>query len=215
VVVDTAFVRGGLGSRIRNPLDWYWDARLGVKTFGFHPGIGDQNSERWHVVYTPAVYADIFAGLRAAGVRSDDVFADLGSGLGRAVFAAAHLGVRQAIGIEYESTLHAAANANRAQCRLDKTHIAFHNADARDYAFFGVNLLFLFHPFGAPILQNVIDNLRDAPRAKPLRIIYLNPVCEDVMRGSGWLHEAARLPAARRWLGSPGHFETAIWAEAT
>jgi SAM-dependent methyltransferase len=215
VVVEraNALIRGGLGSRVSNPVDWYWDARLGVRTFGYHPGIGDPDSARWHVVYAPAVYADIFAGLRAADVTADDVFVDLGSGLGRAVFAAAHMGVRQAVGVEYERALHEAAETNRAACRLDRSGLAFHNADARDYDLSAVTLLFLFHPFGAPILQAVIDNLRDAPRGRRLRVVYHNPVCEDVLRGCGWLREEARLPAKRRWFGRAGRFETAIWSE--
>jgi SAM-dependent methyltransferase len=214
VVVEAGFVRGGLGSRVSNPVDWYWDARLGVQTFGYHPGIGDPNSARWHVVYAPAVYADIFAGLCAAGVANDDVFADLGSGLGRAVFAAAHLGVKQVVGVEYEHSLHEAAEANRAACRLDRSAVAFHNADARDYDLSGVTLLFLFHPFGAPILQAVIDNLRVARRDRPLRIVYHNPICETVLRDCGWLHEEARLPVRTRWFGRAGRFETSIWREA-
>jgi SAM-dependent methyltransferase len=215
VVVDTAFVRGGWGSRFGNPVDWYWDARLGVRTFGYHPGIGDQNSTRWHVVYAPAVYADIFDGLRAAGIGADDVFADLGSGLGRAVFAAAHLGVARAIGVEYEAALHAAALANRATCKHARDAIEFHDADARNFDLSGVNLLFLFHPFGASILQAVIDNLRATPRARRLRIVYHNPVCESVLEASGWLTLQQRLPVRANRLGNAGRFETAIWAEAT
>jgi hypothetical protein len=216
VVVGSAdrLIRGGLGSRISNPVDWYQDAQMGVQTFGYHPGIGNPDSERWHVVYAPAVYADIFAGLRAADAAPDDVFADLGSGLGRAVFAAAKKGVKNAIGVEYERVLHAAAEGNRAVCRLDRSRIAFHNADARDYDLSGVTLLFLFHPFGAPILHKVIDNLRDTQRPKPLRVVYHNPVCEDVLRACGWLREVRRLPAGRRWFGRAGRFETAIWGEA-
>jgi predicted RNA methylase len=219
VVVESALVghglvRGGLGSRLRNPVDWWWDERLGIKTFGYHPGIGDPSSARWHVVYAPAVYADIFAGLRAAGAGEDDIFADLGSGLGRAVFAASHLGVKQAIGVEYERVLHDAANDNRGSFRGNRAATHFVHGDARNQDLANVTLLFLFHPFGAPILQAVIDNLRAAIRARPLRVVYHNPVCEDVLRASGWLHEVARMPAKPRWFGQAGRFETAVWAEA-
>lgn len=214
VTAASGLVRGGLGSKLSNPVDWWWDMRLGIETFGYHPGIGDPGSARWHVVYAPAVYADIFAGLHAAEIVPNDVFADLGSGLGRAVFAAVHCGVTRAIGVEYEAALHDAAMGNLRRTGLDQSRIMFTQNDAARADLSGVTLLFLFHPFGAKILQSVIDRLRETPRARALRIVYHNPVCEGVLESSGWLTLKRRLPARKNRLGNAGRFETTIWAEA-
>jgi Histone methylation protein DOT1 len=206
---------GGFGSRIINPLDWFWDVRLGIKTFGYHPAEGGDGEKRWYVHFMPAVYADIFRGFEAVNLGAEDIFTDVGSGLGRVVFAAAHSGVREATGVEYVEALHVEAERNRLKSHLDQARIKFHNADATAFNIAGTTVLFLFHPFGPETMQTVIANLRrDREAAKistPLRIIYYNPVCAQVLKESGWLGETQSLPAIRSTLGRANRYRISIW----
>jgi Histone methylation protein DOT1 len=208
-------ILGGFGSRIVNPLDWFWDVRFGVKTFGYHPADGGVGEKRWYVHFMPAVYADIFRAFNVVNLGAEDVFTDVGSGLGRVVFAAAHAGAREAIGVEYVEALHVEAERNCANSRLDRSRIKFHNADATAFNIASTTVLFLFHPFGPETMQTVIANLRrdreEANITKPLRIIYYNPVCAEVLAESGWLRETQNLPPIRSMLGRANRYRISIW----
>src|SRR4029078_235190 len=81
----------GIKARLLNPYDAYWDWKLGINTFCYHPASNERESD-WKVHYPPTPYRDIFDLLRVVKLNGDDVFVDLGSGLGRAVFAAGWVG---------------------------------------------------------------------------------------------------------------------------
>src|SRR4029079_11898688 len=102
----------GIKTRLLNPYDAYWDWRLGVHTFGHHPASGSEGESNWRLHYTPTPYSDIFQLLEMASLTEGDVFVDLGSGLGRAVFAASLMGARRSIGIEVVPDLCAKAAEN-------------------------------------------------------------------------------------------------------
>src|SRR5262245_52502887 len=112
-------IRGnGIKSRLLNPYDALWDARLGIRTFGYHPAIGIQGKSDWRLHYTPTPYSDIFNLLRVVKLNEDDIFVDLGSGLGRAVFAASRMGAARSIGIEIVQDLFERAEENQRRSRL-------------------------------------------------------------------------------------------------
>src|ERR1019366_10180781 len=134
--------------RLLNPHDEFWDRRLGVRTFGYHPAMGDPGDNDWRVHYTPTPYSDIFRLLRMVGLRSDDVFVDLGSGMGRTVFAASWLGARRAVGIEVVPELCDKAKQNHKQSRLASRDIEFICTNAQGYRNPDITVLFMFHPFG-------------------------------------------------------------------
>src|SRR5947209_14416336 len=71
----------GIKTRLLNPYDAFWDWKLGVHTFGYHPASGKQGDSDWQLHYTPTPYADIFRLLRMVELGPDDVFVDLGGGL--------------------------------------------------------------------------------------------------------------------------------------
>src|SRR5262249_23036375 len=121
----------GYKDRLLNPHDELWDRRLGVRTFGFHPASGRPEGD-WRLHYTPVPYRDMFRFLRIIELSSDDVFTDLGSGLGRAVFAASWTGARRAIGVEIVEHLCEKAEENRRQSRLANRDIKFICTHAAD-----------------------------------------------------------------------------------
>jgi hypothetical protein len=67
----------GYKTRLVNLGDEYWDRRLGVETFGNHPGSSSELQDL-KVHYTPALYSDIFSFLRIVNLSEADVFTDFG-----------------------------------------------------------------------------------------------------------------------------------------
>jgi len=193
---------GGRGykTRLLNPVDEFWDRWLGVRTFGYYPGGGEQEGGDWRLHYEPTPYRDLFHLLRKVGLGSSDVFVDLGAGMGRAVFTASRLGARRSIGIEVVAELCEKARRNQQQSWLAQHDIEFIRDHASNYHHDGTTVLFMFHPFGEDVLRRVLRNLESNVLQNParvLRIIYLNPVFDEVLHGAGWLHFAGQVPACQ------------------
>ena len=200
--------------RLLNPHDEFWDRRLGVRTFGYHPAMGDPGDNDWRVHYTPTPYSDIFRLLRMVDLRSDDVFVDLGAGMGRAVFAASWLGARRAVGIEVVQHLCDKAAQNHQRSRLASRDIEFICTNAQDYRNGDTTVLFMFHPFGEPTLRQVLHNIESVRMEEPrrtLRIIYVNPVYDSVLQQTKWLKCIGRVPKVASWLSTAIHYDTTLW----
>lgn len=196
-----------LKTRLLNPHEEYWDRKLGVRTFGYYPG-GDRNDPSHANYYMPTSYVDLLKLLNHAGLNSDDVFVDLGSGMGRAVFLASYLGVRKSIGLELIPSLHEKAEANRH--RGNWVNVEFHLGDARETVFPDVTLLWMFNPFGPAIMEEMLAKLEQR-RTGQLRVIYLNPFHEDVLESAGWLTKVETIPRSNKLLGRRERFEASIW----
>ncbi|PZU08225.1 methyltransferase domain-containing protein [Sphingomonas sp.] len=207
-----------LKARLTQPRDEWWDRRLGVKTFGYHGGSGEWGTADWASHYQPLSYAQIFAGLAAAELSPEDVFTDLGCGLGRALFAAAHAGAGRAVGVELVPELARAAEANRRRSRLLDRDIRIVEANALDHPLGDTSLLYFFHALSAQILAQVIANIRAAreaaPPGRPLRIVYANPVFDDVLAASGWLDRVRTIPAEPERFSSVQTYGISIWRSA-
>jgi hypothetical protein len=204
-----------LRARLTQPLDELWDRRLGVSTFGHHPATGGPGDREWYVHYIPSPYRDIFDVLKAAKLSGDDVFTDLGCGLGRVVFAASWAGARRATGVELVRWLADGAKENRRRCKLQDRDIDFLERNAVEHDLSDTTLLYMFHPFGGQILSEVLARARADRKAagvtRPLRIAYVNPVCEDVLKESGWLRRTGELPARKQSFSSALHYDTSFW----
>lgn len=211
-----SLLRGrALGIRLRQPLDELWDRRLGVRTFGFNPGIGAYGEPGWASHYEPMPYRDILAGMRAAGLGQGSRFVDLGCGLGRAVFAAAWMGVDEASGVELVHQLAAGAEANRRRSRPRTGVVRIVHGNALDHPVGAASHVYMFHSFGPEIIAPIFDRAR-ADRAiagvtTPLRVIYANPVCNDVFERLGWFRPIAFLPARRHRLSTANPYDVAVW----
>jgi hypothetical protein len=204
----------GYRDRILNPHDEFWDRRLRVRTFGYHPATGKPGDIDWRVHYTPTPYCDIFRLLRMVHLGPDDVFVDFGAGMGRAVFAASWLGAARAIGVEVVQSLCDKANENYRQSRLVHRHIDFVSVAAQDYRNPDMTVCFMFHPFGEATLTEVLHNIeqvRSAEQSPKLRIIYVKPVYDSVLQRMSWLECIGHVPAARRWPSTGARYETSLW----
>jgi SAM-dependent methyltransferase len=194
----------GLKTRLLNPVDELCDQWLGVRTSGFLAAVGPAGSPHWQGHYVPTPYRKIIRTLRHVGIRQDDVFADLGCGLGRAVFAASWLGARRSVGVEIDSVLTDKARENSRRSRLRGRNIEFVCAPAQTYDFDKVSVLYMFHPFGEGTMGEVLERLGSelARRPRRLRIAYENPVCAELLDRSRYLARLGQWPVEKRG-GSP------------
>jgi SAM-dependent methyltransferase len=189
----------GLKTRLLNPHEEWCDRRLGIRSAGFTPAVGAPDTPHWRGHYEPTRYRDLFRMLRHARIGADDVYVDLGCGMGRTVFAAHSLGAKRAIGVDIDPALIAACQANLARSRGGAAGIEFVTAAAETFAHDDTTVLFMFHPFGDGTLRAVIDALGEAQRRRPrtLRVVYHNPVYDELLGASGWLRRTDHWPAAR------------------
>ena len=116
-------------------------------------------------------------------------FIDIGAGKGRGLLVASEYHFRKVIGIELNPELVAIARTNVAHWTA--THEADFTAprlapievleqDALDYEFPATpTLLFLFHPFEAPVLKQLLRRIETqfAKRPDTLDLIYVNSEC--------------------------------------
>lgn len=130
-------------------------------------------------------------GLRGCKVTRQDVFVDIGSGLGRIVYAAArHYRFARIVGVELSEQYNEVARRNleHARPRLRCRDVEIVTADATQWTVPDeATYVYLFNPFKgevfAAVLANIIASLDRRPR--PLTIIYANPVQGQAILDSG------------------------------
>jgi SAM-dependent methyltransferase len=109
------------------------------------------------------------------------LFVDLGSGKGRMLVAAAEVGFRRVVGVEFSADLHAVAQRNvrtYLQGSRQRAAIQTLHADAADYEFPDEPLvIFFFNSFLEPVLSVVLENLRRTldQRARDVYILHNGP----------------------------------------
>jgi hypothetical protein len=173
----------GLGARLRQPRDAWWDWRLGVNTFGHAPAVGEPHEPHWRGHYATRPYEELFGLLHHVGLGPQDVFVDFGSGLGRAVFVASWLGAGRSVGVEVNPVLCGRAVNSHRRSRLAQRDVRFVCQPAQQFSSEAATVVYLLHPFGAGTLDAVAQRLTSqaAERNGPLRIVYHNPVHAAVL----------------------------------
>jgi SAM-dependent methyltransferase len=204
----------GIKTQLLNPHDTYWDWKLGVHTFGHHPGSGKQGDRDWRLHYQPTPYVDIFRLLQSVNLSEKDVFVDLGSGLGRAVFAASWLGAKRAVGVEIIEDLCVRAQENYRNSRLANRDVEFICTNALNYQHRDTTVLYMFHPFGEDTMRQALRDIRESRTgvaAPPLRIIYKNPVFDFVLGEAGWLTRIAEVKPQLRPFSTIPSYVVSLW----
>jgi SAM-dependent methyltransferase len=143
----------------------------------------DEPLPRGCVPYLPCPVDTVLDAVQHAAVTRDDVFVDVGSGLGRAAFLAHLLTGAACIGIEIQPTLVAAARGRAAWLHLSRTR--FIAGDAVDLVRFITigTVFFLYCPFSGERLRRVLDDLEALARTRPIRICCVDLPTLDC----GWL----------------------------
>lgn len=134
------------------------------------------------VFYQPAPGHVILSLL--AEVRADDVVYDLGSGLGRVVICVALLTEARAKGIEFQPSF--CTYAARASAQVGARAAEFIAVDARDARLADGTLFFLYTPFRAALLREVLRKLRTIAAQRVIRICTFGP-CTLEVADEPWL----------------------------
>lgn len=184
-----------------------FDQMHGVDTSGLVPAkhlvTGHANDEHVTAYYgvAPSILRSLIAQWRDTIPPypiSSYTFLDIGAGKGRGLLVASEYRFRRVVGIELNPTLAATARQNVAHWverhAADPTTeplapIEVLEQDALEYEFPDTPLLlFLFHPFEAPVLRQLLRRIetkfakRASGRPKPaLDILYVNAECANIL----------------------------------
>jgi hypothetical protein len=106
---------------------------------------------------------------------------------------ASNYGFRRVIGVEFSPALCRIARSNllvyRQKRPASTSPVIVTESDAAEYRFMDAEtVLFLFNPFGAVIVEAVLDHLQESLRRRPRKvwIIYHNPVFADLIEKRGF-----------------------------
>jgi len=170
-----------------------FDVEFGVRTSGLVAGRHLKSGHRHdrHVTAYYGVAPSVFHALMGKWRKSapaarmqETTFVDLGAGMGRAVLLASELGFKAVVGVELHPTLTRIARKNVSLWRAagrERCPVRIVEGDGVEFALpAGPVLVFLFNPFGAPVLRRLLNGWRKA-LAKDLDLIYVNNEQEGVL----------------------------------
>ena len=149
----------------------------------------DPDLPRGCVPYLPCPVATVLDAVHQADVTRDDVFVDVGSGIGRAALLAHLKTGAGCIGLEIQPVLARTAQGRADWLKLGR--LRFVQGDAADMVRFIPigTVYFLYCPFGGDRLQRFLDGLQDVARTRQIRVCCVDMPPLEV----SWL---AKLPSA-------------------
>ena len=175
-------------------MDFYFDIKYGTDTKSWvklgNLDIASDNKERG-VMYQPTLVLPLKKLFGQLTVPKDSILVDLGCGKGRVLLIASEFGFRELRGVEFSPELCKIAIKNcsiykektksSAGFRILESDVV--NYDARDDETF----FFMFNPFDAIVLKQVLDKIAASLLARQRRIwiIYRNPVHNDIVEEHG------------------------------
>ncbi|MDB5088531.1 MAG: Histone methylation protein [Mucilaginibacter sp.] len=130
----------------------------------------------------------VFELVEKAHFLKEDVFFDLGSGLGQVAILVNLLAEITVKGIEFEPAF--CNYARDCAAELNLPNVTFINVDARKADYSEGTVFFMFTPFRGEILQEVLAVLRQESLLRKIKIITYGPCTAQVALQS-WLHSAA------------------------
>ena len=140
----------------------------------------------------PDVFEDMMSAVRLPD--NELTFVDWGAGKGRVLCLAAGRPFRQVVGCELFEPLQRQAERNLGALRKDFVRAASRRCVLEDAGAFvpppGPKVVFLFNPFGPPVLKRCLQRLeaeRDEQGGPPLYILYYEPVHAAHVDAHGWL----------------------------
>jgi len=140
------------------------------------------------VFYQPTPIRIVFELIDEARLTGDDLFYDLGSGLGQVPILVNLLGGVPARGVEIEPVYCDYATACAADLGL--SGVTFSEGDARVADYSGGTVFFMYTPFHGSILREVLERLREEARRRRIRLFTYGPCAAEVSRQS-WLERAS------------------------
>ena len=181
-------------------VDLLFDWRYGTDTMGWveRDALDTASANKVHSAsYSATKARPLVRLMRSLPLPQDGTFVDIGSGKGRVLLIASQFGFRKVVGIEFSEHLARLARTNVetfATKRPLRSPVEIVEADATSYAFGADERVFyLFNPFGAVVLEQVLRNLGRSLGAHPRTIwlIYNTPLHDDVVRASSLFRHGA------------------------
>jgi hypothetical protein len=136
------------------------------------------------VPYQPTPVRHVLHLIAAAAVAEDDVFVDLGSGLGHVPLLVSMVTGAQSFGVEVQAAY--AASAQKCAQSLRLSRLQFMAQDARDADLSRGTTFYLYSPFKGSILADVLSALRRESMRRPIKICSLGP-CTRTLSNETWL----------------------------
>lgn len=151
-----------------------------------HSDPGDVSSpgSQEMIPYQPTPVRHVLRLLESVTLSADDLFVDLGSGMGHVPLMMSMLGGVKSLGVEIEPAY--VANAERCVRALQLGDASFVAADARDADFSKGTIFYLYSPFTGSILEQVLDSLRRQSLQRPIKVCSLGPCTCDLAK-ERWL----------------------------
>jgi len=140
------------------------------------------------VPYQPTPVRHILHLIAATALVEDDVFVDLGSGLGHVPLLVSMMTGAQSVGIEVQAAYVASARECAQSLRLSR--LQFIPQDAREADLSSGTVFYLYSPFDGSILTDVLSALRMESTCRPLKICSLGP-CTRTISSETWLKASA------------------------
>jgi SAM-dependent methyltransferase len=157
--------------------------------------LGLEDPDRFE--YRPSPWRELRKVLPPSQVGPDDVFIDLGCGMGRAVLLAARYPMKRVIGVELSEDLTRIAqeNVDNAREHLAAGDVEVVQADVLEYELpDDVTIVYLYNPFTGEIfaraLEQILASLDRRPR--PMRIIYRHALEHEQIMATGRARQVSR-----------------------
>jgi predicted RNA methylase len=130
----------------------------------------------------------VFELVEKAHFTKEDVFFDLGSGLGHTAILVNLLTGIKTIGVEFEPAF--CVYARDCAAGLNLSNVTFKNMDARNADYSEGTIFFMYTPFGGEMLREVLAVLKKESLLRKIKIITYGP-CTAQVASQGWLNSAA------------------------
>jgi hypothetical protein len=140
------------------------------------------------VPYQPTPVRHILHLIAATVVTEDDVFVDLGSGLGHVPLLVSMLTGAQSLGIEVQAAY--VASSRECAQSLQLSRVRFIAQDARDADLSSGSVFYLYSPFNGSILNDVLSGLRMESAHRSIRVCSFGP-CTRTVANEPWLKASA------------------------
>ena len=141
------------------------------------------------VFYQPTPARVILELTEMMSITSDDIFYDLGSGLGQVCLLVHLLTGARTRGIEFEPAF--CDYARESAQRLNLRSVHFINGDAREANYADVKIFFMYTPFKGAMMKSVLQQIELASRGRAIQVCTYGECTEQVAR-EPWLELVAQ-----------------------
>jgi len=152
-----------------------------------HASERSRHGDNWR--YASIGYHNVRRILRVVRPGPEDVFYDIGCGMGRILCVAAQQPLRRCVGIELQEPLCEIARRNAARLRRRKAPIEIVRGDATTVDLSDGTIYFMFNPFGPETLRDTLENIRGShsKNPRPIKLVYYHAKYKSVIDDMEWL----------------------------